>query len=394
MLVQFKSSDDGHVLLDHPNTRAARAGAHIRAVAERLPLLVYHQHDRAEFSPHWMPDNVPARLRHDPADILHLHWVSTGYLSVESIGRLERPVVWTLHDMWPFTGGCHYSGECTAYRHNCGSCPELDSSSTWDLSRWVWQRKSTHWQKLDLTVVCPTRWMAERARASSLFADRPVRVIPLGIDTTVYRPIDAVTARHVLGLPLDKKLVLFGALGGAENERKGRDLLEAALSQVASTAIARDLQLVVFGSSSGTGETPLRAMTRHLGHLHDDVALALAYSAADVMIVPSREDNFPLTALEALACGTPVVGFDTTGLVDMVDHLRTGYLAHSFDVRDLLNGILWVLEDDARRRHLGRVARTKVEADFSIARVAEAYTKLYYEALGTRSANAAHGQRR
>src|SRR5262249_15055159 len=125
-----------------------------------------------------------------------------------------------------------------------------------------------------------------------------------------------------------------------------------------------------------------------------DVSLALAYSAADVMIVPSREDNFPLTALEALACGTPVVGFDTTGLVDMVDHLRTGYLAHSFDVHDLLNGILWVLDDDERRRHLGRVARTKAEADFSIARVAEAYAKLYYEALGSWSANAARRQPR
>jgi glycosyltransferase involved in cell wall biosynthesis len=381
MLVQFKASEDRQVILAHPNTRAGRAGAQLRAVADRLPLQLYGRYDKAEFSPHWLPDGVPSRIKGLPADVVHLHWVSTGFLSVESIGRLDRPVVWTLHDMWPFTGGCHYSGDCAGYRQSCGACPELHSSAELDLSRWVWRRKAASWNKLDMTLVCPTSWMAKRAQASSLFAGGRVQVIPLGINTDVYRPVDSTVARQLLHLPFDKKLVLFGAQGGADNVRKGRDLLEQALLRATNSAAWSNLHLVVFGSPENTGAHELTSITTHLGQLHDDLSLVLAYSAADVMIVPSREDNFPLTALEALACGTPVVGFDSTGLADVIDHQQNGYLARSFNVDDLLSGILWVLEDDERRRRLARQARVKTQEHFAIARVASAYLDLYEQAV-------------
>ncbi|MBV9174157.1 MAG: glycosyltransferase, partial [Chloroflexi bacterium] len=306
----------------------------------------------------------------------HLHWLSTGFVSIESIGKLDGPVVWTLHDMWPFTGGCHYSGECTAYSVACGACPELKSSHSVDLSRLVLLRKLAAWKRLNLTVVAPTAWLARRARASRLFGSRPVEVIPLGIDTSTYRPVPIPLARELLGLPQDAKVVLFGALGG--DYRKGRDLLDAALARADQSRATGDLQLIVFGSAGTTRSSDASTTrTRYLGHLTDDLSLAVAYSAADVMVVPSREDNFPLTALEALACGTPVVGFDSTGLADMVDHCQTGYLARSFDPDDLWRGIQWVLEDDARRRALAQQARDKAVRDFAIEKVAMAYRNLY-----------------
>jgi glycosyltransferase involved in cell wall biosynthesis len=283
--------------------------------------------------------------------------------------------------MWPFTGGCHYSHDCEAYRRSCGACPELLSHAQWDLSRWVARRKASAWKDLNLTIVTPSSWLAERAAASSLFAGYRIHVVPLGINTSVYRPIDQSVARHLLGLPTDKKLILFGALGADTNGRKGRDLLEAALLRVKNPELRSSLQLVVFGAAEGARPNELSAMTTYLGHLHDDLSLALAYSAADVMVVPSREDNFPLTALEALACGAPLVGFDATGARDLIDHQETGYLARSFDVDDLLHGLVWVLENDERRQLLARQARRKVEQRFTIERVANIYVDLYDEIL-------------
>jgi glycosyltransferase involved in cell wall biosynthesis len=386
MLVQFKTSNDRHVMTVHSNSRMARGMARLRAVADRLPLMLYGRYDNnVEFSPHWMPDRVAARLAWLPADIFHLHWVSTGFLSIESIGNLNRPLIWTLHDMWPFTGGCHYSHDCEGYRRSCGTCPELLSHVPWDMSRWVARRKTRTWKDLNLTIVTPSSWLAERAAASSLFAGRRIHVIPLGIDTAVYRPIDRGLARQLLRLPSDKQLVLFGALGSDANGRKGRDLLEAALLKIQNPELRSRLHLVVFGAAESSGQNELSAMTTYLGYLHDDVSLALAYSAADVMVVPSREDNFPLTALEALACGAPLVGFDSTGVRDLINHQETGYLARSFDVDDLLHGLLWVLENDERRQLLAHKARQKAEQLFTIERVARIYVDLYDEILASPS---------
>lgn len=310
-------------------------------------------------------------------DLVHLHWLCNDYLSLEDLARIRRPVVWTLHDAWPFTGGCHVPGSCTAYRQQCGGCPVLGSNREDDLSRRLYGRKRQLFDGLDLTLVCPSRWMAECARASSLLGTRSIEVIPHGIDTDVFRPVDKSAARRALGMPEDRILILYGGMSSTRDPNKGYDLLSAALSGIDDPTWRDRACLVVFGAAEEErGDVTHPVTERHLGYLKDDLSLALAYAAADVMVVPSRRESFGQTALEALACGTPVVCFRTTGLVDIVDHRDNGYLAEPFDARDLGRGLLWASQPQLRSE-LGCKARQKAEQAFPLDLTAARHLALY-----------------
>ena len=284
-----------------------------------LPIKFYRNHQRSTWSIGWLRNGTRSHLIGSDSDLIHLQWIGQGFVPIKAIGRLHRPIVWTIQDTWAFTGGCHYPEDCTRYRNACGACPQLSSKREWDLSRRVWKTKRNHWKHVDLTIVALSRWLADCARASSLFAEKRVEVIPLGIDTTVFRPMNKAFAREALNLPQKKKIVLAGAINVTGDPRKGFDLVRGALKRLASRRSMEETELLVFGGSQFDEFPDLGFGVKNLGYVHDDVTLALCYSAADVFVAPSRQEAFGQTVLEASACGTPCVTFDLTGPCDIVD---------------------------------------------------------------------------
>jgi glycosyltransferase involved in cell wall biosynthesis len=327
------------------------------------------------------------------ADLVHLHWLGDGTLSIEEIDRLPMPLAWTLHDQWAFCGAEHYTspplpGETSSSdeRFVAGYIPASRPAheSGPDLNRRTWLRKQRAW-RMPIHIVCPSQWLADCARRSTLMADWPITVIPYPIDLNVWAPCDQAQARALLGLPLERPLVLFGAMGGSADPRKGADLLLEAIQrlrcQVAGTSLEQ-LELLVFGQSRPLQPPDLGFPIHYSGRLHDDLSLRLLYAASDVFVIPSRQDNLPNTGLEAHACGTPVVAFATGGLVDIVDEYSTGALAEPFDSLSLAAAIRWVLEDPPRRRHLGAEARHRAERLWNPSRIAALYAEVYREASG------------
>ncbi len=333
------------------------------------------------FSVNATPSLIENRIKNFNASVINLHWVGWEYLRVEELKSFKVPLVWTLQDMWPFTGGCHYSEECDRYTHSCGSCPQLQSGKDSDLSRWVWERKAKAWKDINLTVVAPSSWIAKCASSSSLFRDRRVEVISFCLDTEQYKPIDQQKAREILKLPQDKQLVLFGALSATKDRRKGFHLLLPALQNLSQSGWRDRIELVVFGSDEPSNPPDLGFKAHYLGSLSDDLSLARVYSAADVMIAPSIQESFGQTGSESLACGTPVIAFDGTGLKDIVDHQQNGYLVRPFEIEDLAKGIAWVLEDKQRHHKLCIQAREKAEREFALEVQARRYLSLYSELL-------------
>jgi glycosyltransferase involved in cell wall biosynthesis len=337
----------------------------------------YPQWNGLTFSPALFPDHLARQVSQQHPDIIHLHWMADGFLRLETVARFNRPLVWTLHDSWPFTGGCHIPLECTRYRESCGECPTLGSRREHDLSRKVWQRKSHSWRGLNLTVVAPSRWMAEAARSSSLLGNCPIEVIPNGLDLGTYRPVDKSVAREALNLPRNKRLILFGAKSGTEDRNKGFHHLVRALAGLAGSTGQENVELVMFGSPDNGALPPLGYKTHQLGWLNDDTSLALLYSAADVFVFPSLQESLGYTAMEAMACGTPCVAFEQGGVPDLIDHQSNGYLARPFDPADIARGITWVLEDEERRKNLSARAVEKVRRQFDARDVAARHLEIY-----------------
>jgi glycosyltransferase involved in cell wall biosynthesis len=375
MLVQVKHSDDNSIFA--PASKWERAIAQIKPYLDHIPLQLYPQRLKAVFSCEWLPDSVQPAISKLQPDVVNLHWICDGFLQIQTLSRIKQPLVWTLHDMWAFTGGCHYSQECKRYQTFCGACPQLQSPHEWDISHWTWQRKARAWKHLNLTVVTPSHWLAECAQSSALFHNYPVAVIPNGLDLARYRPFDRRMARDLLNLPQDKQLVLFGAINATRDLRKGFHLLLPALERLSQMATADQLELLVFGASGPHDLIPLDLKIRYLGRLNDDLSLALAYSAADVFVAPSMQENLSNTVLEAIACGTPCVAFKIGGMPDMIEHQVNGYLVQPFEPEDLARGIHWILADHDRHQILSTAARQKAEQEFDANLQAQRYLDLF-----------------
>lgn len=330
-------------------------------------------------SPAVLPSAWPGRLTADACEVVNLHWVNAEMMSVEDIGRIRKPVVWTLHDMWAFCGAEHYTTD-GRWRGGYSAANRPAFEGGLDLNRWVWRRKGRAWRR-PFQIVTPSQWLADCVRDSALMRDWPVTVIPNAIDTDTWQPVDSALARTLLGLPQGVPIALFGAIGGARDPRKGFDLLKGALKALAGQI--PDLVLAVFGQLAPREDPELGFPVRFLGHLHDDVSLRLLYSAADLLVIPSRQDNLPNTGVEALACGTPVVAFDACGLPGLVTHERTGFLAKAYDPEDMAAGIEWVL---ARRSSpegaaLRAAARQDALDRFSPRVVAAQYQAVFQQAM-------------
>lgn len=384
MRVRYGRSDDVQVKAGQPPlSRTRRTLAHLqrRWVAHRRR--AWHTADPGFHTFGEQGAGIVAELNNSDADILNLHWFSN-LLSVKDVGRLTKPIVWTLHDMWAFCGGEHYAsdGESARFREGYLACNRPKHESGPDLNRHTWELKREQWSRQRFHIVSPSNWLARCARESKLLRECRISVIPNPIDLTAWRPISKSLARHVLGLDPEAKIVLVGAEGGLRDPRKGGDLATAALALIAGQKIRPDLVLVFGQSSATTGSNPgVSVPVKFMGRLYDDMSMVLAYNAADVMLIPSRQDNLPNTAVEAQACGTPVVAFNVGGIPDIVSHRETGWLAAPLDVAGLAAGITWVLEDGARAIALGSRARNMAVERFSSARVAECYSRLYEELL-------------
>lgn len=319
-------------------------------------------------------------------DVIHLHWVAfwLDYQSFFSSVPKHVPLVWTLHDMNPFTGGCHYSSGCRRYEEGCGSCPQIANSGRNDLSRHVYKQKQRALSGKNLTIVTPSEWLCRLAATSNVFPEGTrYESINLGLDTESFRPLPKQQARQELGLPADAMLVAFGA-EDLDNRRKGMPFLWDALDQL-ETSFPVD---ALFFGRGKPSKTPSGIRKMHpLGFLSDPHQQRLVYSAADVFVMPSLEDNQPQMGLESMACGTPVVAFDTGGIPEYVLPNETGELAKVGDAKSLSIAIADMLADEPKRLRLGKQSRKHIEANFTLALQADNYRKLYEELLGNSSSS-------
>jgi glycosyltransferase involved in cell wall biosynthesis len=322
-------------------------------------------------------------LKQFPAcDVVHLHWFS-GFLDYRSFfSQVPKnlPIVWTLHDMNSFTGGCHFDNGCGRFTNCCGACPQLGSQDNEDFSRAVWTRKREAYASVNrskLHLVTPSHWLAREAQRSSLLAERPISVIPYGLDTEVFQPRDRKASRNVLGIPADAKVILFLADWVSE-ARKGFSLLRQALNEIPDKS---NLTLLTMGR--GPADTQLDIPTIRLAYLGEERFLSMVYSAADIFVLPALQDNFPNTALESLACGVPVVAFNVGGVPEIIRHGIEGSLVPPGDVQGLRSAICAMLDEPEVLQRMKVNARQRILLEYKLEFQAQRYIELYRKALAS-----------
>ena len=349
---------------------------------DRIPLSFYKNRESTPWSLSLAPFNsrVITKIMQTNPDIVHLHWVGNDFIPITKIRKISKPIVWTMHDSWPFTGGCHLPYDCTKYKQECGNCPQLQSNNEKDISRYILRKKKHSWDNLDITVVSPSQWLARKAKNSSLFRNKRIVVIPNGIDTDVFRRIEKKLARKILGLSPDKKYILFGAVNSTSDKNKGFSLLMDCLKVLNDKISNKKTELLIFGNSESENIKDAPFKCRYFGKINDDEKLTLLYSAADVFVCPSLIENLPNTVVESLSCGTPVVAFKVGGLCDIVSHKENGFLAKPFDVSDLSTGILWAINHH-NYKMISENSRNTAINKFSIEGSSKKYVNLYRQIL-------------
>lgn len=350
----------------------------IKIILEQLdaaPSWLYRSRKRVIFSTGFFGKDFTKTKAYQRADIIHLHWINVGFVNMHHLKKVKKPIVWTMRDMWPMTGGCHYALDCIAYETGCGGCPQLNSKFSHDLSKIVLSRKKKYVPK-NIKLVGISTWLSKCARKSSIFHDFDLRTISNNVDCQEFFPIPKDIARKLLGLPHNKKIILAGA-NNINDFYKGFDKYMQTLNYLEN----EQNHLLFFGKFNASLLKNSGFEYTSLGYLNDTISLRLAYSAADVFVAPSLMDAFGKTLAESMACETPVVCFNATGPKDIVDHKKNGYLAHPFDPEDLARGVKWILEDKNRYLELSHNARRKVEDYFDIKIVAEQYHSIYQEIM-------------
>ncbi len=359
MLVQNKSSDDLTVL--GPISKLDSFMSKLRPRLDSIPFRFFKKESSTLFSYSWLPSGrLIKRINELNPDIVHLHWVNAGMLRIEDIAKINAPIVWSLHDMWPFNGGWHYD-------------EALVTSLQKILSDRVLNRKKNTYPKIrNMTVIGLSKWLQTCAYESNIFEGKKIINLPNPIDSERYKPFNKKDAKELWGLPKNKKLILFGAIGATSDPRKGFKELIDALSKLR----LNDAALVVFGSTRPEQSFDIDCEVHYMGELLDDISLVTLYSAVDVMVVPSLQENLSNAIMESLSCGTPVVGFAVGGNSDLIEHKQTGYLAKPFDTEDLARGINFILNAD-NYSALSKKARNKVLCEFDSRLVAQKYIGLY-----------------
>lgn len=330
-------------------------------------------HSPSVFSSRWVK-----LINESDADIVHLHWIQNEMLSISDISKIKKPIVWTLHDMWAFCGAEHYT-EDHRWRDGYLDNNRPAYESGFDLNLWTWKRKEKHW-KTPIQIITPSKWLAECVSKSMLMRNWPLNVISYPIDTDFWKPISKKIMREQLNLPKGVPLLLFGAFDSEKDQRKGYDLLLSTLEHLKAHSKFNDVELVVFGQNKPKLQTKHAIPIHYMGKIYDDESLRSIYNASDVILIPSRQDNLPNIAVEAQACGIPVISFNVGGLPDIIEHRKTGYIAKAFEIEDLANGILWFLSHPDKE-HLNKDAREQAVLKFSQKKIAEEYLNIYKNLL-------------
>jgi glycosyltransferase involved in cell wall biosynthesis len=385
MLVKNKTIDDDKVI--GPNNSWEKFYNKTLYRLDKLPRLFFKTDNKWLHSAALFSSLSLKKVKEINPDIVNLHWICGGFVSPFDLPKIKKPLVWTLHDAWPFAGASHFTAQDDRYRLGFEKKYRPASEKGFDLNRWVWNRKRCAWKNLkNITIVTPSRWLAKMAKESILFKNYPVEVIPNGIDTNIFQPADRMMARKKLNLPLDKKIIIFGAVDALTDYKKGATYLWEATRQLKETAIGRSSIIAVFGAEEPEKKINSDLPIIYLGKIKP-AEMPTLYSSADVFCAPYLEDNFPFIILEAMACGTPTVAFNAGGVPDIITHQQDGYLAKPLDAEDLANGIKYILEDESRRMKMAAAARKKIEENFTLTKQAEKYLELYQNIINSQKNN-------
>jgi glycosyltransferase involved in cell wall biosynthesis len=367
ILCQFKTTNSPEVFQYHSNLEQLEKI--LKQVTSRLGLNNIHRLSSFKIKQH------PAYL---DADILHFHGIHGGFISYLALPALteSKPTVFTLCDMWAMTGHCAFSYDCDRWKIGCGKCPYPDSNPSIkrDATRLEWKLKDWVYSHSNLTIVSKSTWLTELAR-QSLLSRYPIYQIPNGIDTAIYQPLDREQCRSELGIPLDKKVLMFAALK-LDNFQKGGDLLLKALQSLPAS-LKTETVLLTFGKGGETLAEAVGMQTINLGYVSDDRRKAICYSAADLFLFPTRAESFGNVALESIACGTAVVSFKVGGVTEHVRHGITGYLAEPGNSQDFCNGILQLLEDRNLGDRMSQQCRAIALQEYSLELCTQRHIELY-----------------
>ncbi|GFZ39144.1 glycosyl transferase [Bacteroides nordii] len=320
------------------------------------------------------------------ADIIHLHWINQGMLSLKNLSKIlesGKPIIWTMHDMWPSTGICHHARECTNYQHECHHCPFLyGGGNKKDLSARIFRKKKELYKAAPITFVTCSHWLEEKAKSSALLTGHTVTSIPNPINTNLFRPRNKQEARVHFRLPQEGKLLLFGSVK-ITDKRKGIDYLIESCKLLAEKhpELKSSLGVVVFGNQSQQLTNLLPFPVYALDYVSNEHELVNIYNAVNLFVTPSLEENLPNTIMEAMACGVPCVGFNVGGIPEMIDHLHNGYVAQYKSSEDFANGIYWALTE-SENPILAEQASRKAIANYSESIIAKKYIEVYNKITG------------
>ncbi|MGY4535948.1 glycosyltransferase involved in cell wall biosynthesis [Mucilaginibacter sp. UYNi724] len=385
MVVQHKKRAEDAVYTIERNI-FGKLRSKLNFLLERIPFMLFQERDkqvRFAFSPANAGTDISQSKIIKEADIIHLHWTNSGFLSIKDIKKiiaLNKPIVWTLHDMWAFTGGCHYAGPCNHFKNQCGNCYFLRNPEDNDLSHdgWLHKKDALSIAK-NLSIVTCSHWLGEVAMKSTLLKGFIIQAIPNPIDIDLFSHKDKAAARTKWGVNPSAKIILFGA-ANVNDRRKGISFLVEALRVLKASRLNEDIEIVIFGKNKHFDTNALSFPVKQLNTITSPADLAEIYSMADVFVSPAIEDNLPNMIMEAMSCSTPVVAFNTGGIPDLIDHQVNGYMAEFKSATDLAAGLNDVLNTGNRDKYAA-AARYKVKRMFNNEKVARQYIDLYKSIL-------------
>lgn len=379
MLVMFKNNDRQDIVGPIKGSMRYEINRIRRLIEDKVVKIMASP--QGMFYAEILPDRRWKTINSLGCDIINLHWVTGGFLSIRTIGKIKSQMVWTLHDSWAFTGGCHIPGLCKGYETGCGNCPLINKRNKNDLSQVVFRRKQKEWNFNKITIVSPSNWLANCARKSALFRNNRIEVIPNGIDPELFKQIDKKIAKELFRIPQDKLTILFGAINYWVDPNKGLHFLIEAIDLMPED-FKKKINLVLVGKENlpiGIESPNFSCMTA--GCLQDQVSMVALYSAAEVTVVPSICENLSNMVVESLLCGTPAIAFNIGGMPDLIKHKFNGYLVEPYKTRELSEGIQWILNDIDRNKILSKNARIFAMDKFTLNNQVNSYIQLYKEIL-------------
>ncbi len=310
--------------------------------------------------------------------IFHLHWIGNGFLNLNQIKKIKKPIVITLHDVWFITGGCHVNFECKKYETGCDKCPMFENKfNPFNITKMIYDLKANIFKNKNIELVVLSQWMKDIVAKSPIFSNSNINLIPNGVNLNIFTPYNKNVARSFFSINLDTKIILYGGISAKSDYNKGYDLLIDCIHLLN----LNDIEIVVFGEKTPSSSLFAGYKFTSVGYLSNEIDLAKLYSAADIVIVPSRQESFSQVSLEAISCGTPVVAFDYSGPRDIIKHKVNGYLAKPYDPKDLAKGIEWIFDSLSKSNQLCIKAREIAIEKFDIKKVAQSHIDLYNRIL-------------